>query len=411
MTNRITNYISIFIIEMVSFVLISLFIYLSYLFYNPEVKLLGTYLDNPYYHIYSAYPLWIYLIICFTILSILLVSVFLIRSLYFSYQREKKATIIEKYTRIFTTLLSQWFLSDMYKTEKQKKRFIAEHKHNFKSRIQLIALTDTYLRMQETLAVNLSDDFKSLLSFYNIQDKIESFLYHANIDDRILAMKILSYLRITTHNEQIIKYADNKNIALRTEAYAALIRLMDKSEHLINFIGEKHSLSLLDFNIIVNAVLKNHKMGIDYRALLASQYTRKNMIGLILAKFKFRKNRKNLTLILNHLDSDDEYLVQLAWDALLVLIPENDAVDMIIDEFEKQNDNIKLTIVRNSKNIINDRFLDFLCSIIFEQQLLVKIEIIRVLFENDFERLTEFANSADHEIKVAYNEISNIYIT
>jgi len=223
-------------------------------------------------------------------------------------------------------------------------------------------------------------------------------------------MKALSYLRINTHNQQIIKYADSKNIALRTEAYAALVRLMERGEHLTNFIGKKHSLSLLDFNVIVSAVLKNNKMDVDYRALLSSKQTRKNMIGLILAKYKYRRNRKNLTLIINHIDSKDEYKRELAWEALLSLVPEEDAVDLIITEFENQTDDSKLTIVRNSQNIINPQFLNYLKSVIDRQSLLIKIEILRVFYKNDFDLLLFYEKSDDEEIRMAYNEITNIYL-
>lgn len=395
---------------LISFSLIMIFILFAYYFYKPEINLFGLQITNSYYSLITAYPVWIYLIICFTVLSIIFVFIFISLSLYYSFIREKRSQLKLKYTQLFATFLTKLFLSDSYKTDEQRIAFYKENKRYFKTRIQLIDFIDTYLRIQELLAANLSTDFKKLIQLFNLQHKIESFLYHKYVDDRILSMKIISYLRIDTHNKQIIKNGESKNVALRTEAYAALIRLMENGEHLINFIGEKHSLSLLDFNIIVNAILKNNKLSINYRALLASKQSRKNMIGLILAKYKFRKNRNNLTLIINHLYGIDEYQKQLAWDALLTLVPEEDAVDMVIDEFEKQTEEIKLIILKNSQSIINQKFLDFLSTIITQQTLLVKIEIIRIIYQHQFSLLSSIENSDDYEIKIAYNEITNIYI-
>ena len=410
MAYRILNSIMWILLMLLSVGLIILFIYFAYYFYQPEINLIWHKAPNPFFLVLRSYPFWVYLIVCFTVLSIIFVCIFIASSLYYSAVRKRTSKLKLKYTRLFTAFLSDLFLTDKYQTVNDKTHFFRIHKRYFRTRIQIATFIDTYLQFQETIAVNLSENFLNLITLFNLHQKIETYLYHRDTDDRILAMKILSYLRINTHNQKIIEYAESENIALRTEAYAALIRLMDSGEHLTNFIGEKHSLSILDFNIIVNAVLKNNKMNIDYRALLASKQTRKNMIGLILAKYKYRRNRNNLTLIINHIDSDDEYKRQLAWEALLTLVPEEDAVDLIIDEFEKQTDDSKLTILKNSQNIINPQFLSYLQSVIGNQSLLVKIEIMRILYDNDINLLSSLENSEDEEIRMAYNEISNIYL-
>jgi hypothetical protein len=344
------------------------------------------------------------------VLSVLFVFIFIAQSSYYNFVRNRTNTLRVKYEKEFSVFFSKLFLSDLYKTKESREVFYNNIRPLLKTRIQLVAFFDTYLRFQETLAVNLSEEFKILMATLKLQHKIEWFMYHRELDDKILAMKMLSYLRIQTQNKRILKYAQSKNIALRTEAYATLIRLMEDGEHLTKFIGEKHSLSLLDFNIIVNAVLKNNKMTIDYRALLASKKTRKIMIGLILAKYRFRKNKNNLMLIINHLYSNDEHLKLLAWEALLTLVPEDDAVDLVIDEFEKQTDVVKIAIIRNSKKIMTKKYLNFFKDIVKQQTLLVKIEIMRTFFEYDIDIFSSFQNSEDYEIEMAYNEISNIYL-
>lgn len=128
-----------------------------------------------------------------------------------------------------------------------------------------------------------------MVKYLKLTHKIESFIYNKNFDDKILAMKIISYLRLRTYNKQILKFAQSNNFALRTEAYASLIRLMETDEHLLNLIGTKYNLSLLDVNIIVNAILKNNKMNINYNALIFSENINQTMIGLLLAKYRYKK--------------------------------------------------------------------------------------------------------------------------
>ena len=151
-------------------------------------------------------------------------------------------------------------------------------------------------------------------------------------------------------------------------------------------------------------------MNIDYRAILSSNNPRKIMVGLILAKFRYRKNKNNLALILNHIGNPDPLYSGLAWDPLLTLVPEDDAVDIIIHYFEDEPEDVKLLILKKSRDILNKRFYSFLRKIIEHQPLLVKIEALRTIFLNDFDMLSTFENSQNEEIIMAYNEVSNIFI-
>lgn len=386
-------------------------VYFFYMFSQPEIDLLSIHVINPYYHFISDFPVWVYLIFCFTALSILFVFIFITLSLYYNYTKKRTEYLKSKYDKIFASLLSSYFLSEEYVSHEDKILFCSKIKPLVKNEIQKITFLDTYLKMQEILAVNLSDDFKLIISELKLQNKIESLLFHEDFDKRILAVKVLSYLRNKTHYNQFVKYENSKNAALRTEAFAAVIRLMETGDHLTKFIGEKYSLSMLDFNIIVNAVLKNHKMNIDYRALLNSKHTRKTMIGLLLAKFRFRKSNKNISLILNHLDHKDFYLRQLVWGTILELVPKEETIDIILFEFESQPDEVKSIIIKNIKDTVPKELLEFFKSIINNQNLLIKIEILKMLYANDFAAFTGFENSEDIEIKMAYKEISNFYLS
>ena len=185
---------------------------------------------------------------------------------------------------------------------------------------------------------------------------------------------------------------------------------MKNDENLVKFIGEKHQLSMLDMNIIVNAVLKNFKINIDYKALLSSNNQRKNMIGLMLAKYRYRKNKRNVILILHHIGNSNELLSELAWDALLTIVPDEDAIDIIIDRFDKEPEDIKRLILKNSYNIDNERFNELLIKIIINETLLIKIEAMKILFKNNFDLSATFINSEDRDIQMAYKETISIYM-
>jgi len=381
-----------------------------YVFYRSETEILQYKIINPFYEYVEKMPFWIYLVLYFTAFSLFSVFLFIALSIYFSIQRNRSSKAIDRYSKFFAFVLTNCYLSSIYQDDNFQKNLIKKLKPFVKKQIQLEALFRVYTKIQETLAMDLSDKFKRLLSNLNLYKKIDDFLFDEDFDNRILAMKVLSYLRIHDNEKQIIKYSDNKNFALRTEAYAALIRLMKNDEHLVKFIGNKHQLSVLDMNIIVNAVLKNFKLNIDYKGLLSSENPRKIMIGLMLAKYRYRKNSRNLILILNHIGNADAMLNKLAWDALMTIVPENEVIEIIIDRFENEQEDVKLLILKKSHNIENQRFLTFLDKIIKNQPLLVKVEAMKILFENDFDALANYTNSQNEEIQKAYKETACVFI-
>src|SRR6056297_572816 len=381
-----------------------------YVFYRSETEILQYKIINPFYEYVEKMPFWIYLVLYFTAFSLFSVFLFIALSIYFSIQRNRSSKAIDRYSKFFAFVLTNYYLSSIYQDDNFQKNLIKKLKPFVKKQIQLEALFRVYTKIQETLAMDLSDKFKRLVSNLNLYKKIDDFLFDEDFDNRILAMKVLSYLRIHNNEKQIIKYSDNKNFALRTEAYAALIRLMKNDEHLVKFIGNKHQLSVLDMNIIVNAVLKNFKLNIDYKGLLSSENPRKIMIGLMLAKYRYRKNSRNLILILNHIGNADAMLNKLAWDALMTIVPENEVIEIIIDRFENEQEDVKLLILKKSHNIENQRFLTFLDKIIKNKPLLVKVEAMKILFENDFDALANYTNSQNEEIQKAYKETACVFI-
>lgn len=381
-----------------------------YFFYHPELQIGSLQIANPFFYHVRALPFWSYLVLYFTAFSLLSALLFIALSGYYNVLKNRNARISDRYHKFFAFVLTHYYLTDLYKDEYCQKNLFIRIKPFVRKRIQVESLFWVYTKIQETFTMDLSGKFKRLLEALDLYKKVEHFLYDDNFDNRILAMKLLSYLRINDYDKQIGKYAENKNYALRTEAYAALIRLMKKDEHLVNFVGKKHQLSVLDINIIVNAALKNFKLEIDYRGLLASENHRKIMVGLLLARYNYRKDSKNLILILNHIGNEDPMLNKLAWEALITLVPENEVVDIVVHRFDREPEDVKLFILRNIKSDRNQRLVNFLKQVVKNESLLLKIEAMNILFENDFDALADFAETNDSEIQKAYDETVCVYI-
>ena len=388
--------------------LTSFLIICTYVLHHQESRLLGIDFINPLYEYVKHLPVWAYFVLYFILFSISSVIVFICLSLYFDIKVSQELNIKRKYYRLFTHILTSYFIIDLYKDKDPQKIVINRIKPLVKKRIQILALLESFLRIQELLTKDLSNDFKLLINNLKLQKKLKLLIFNKDFDNKILAMKVLSYLQIHTYDKQIIKYAKSENFALKTEAYAALIRLTEKDELLLNFIGENDKLSIIDINIIVSTVLRDKNISINYTALLSSVNPHKIAIGLILAKNRYIKT--NLVLVLNYIGSPNNLINKLAWDALLTIVTNDDCVDIIIERFENEQDDIKLYILEKSHHVLSKRFFNFLTSIIEHQTLVVKIEIMKIFFINDFDLLETFVNSQNEEIIMAYKETSCMYI-
>lgn len=371
---------------------------------SPQTTLLGIQFINPVYNFIKNIPLWLYIFIHLTLFlffaSIILNSL----SLYYGFQRSRNDRLITRYFSFFIYVLSTYFNKENYKNEEVRKIFLKRIKPFLKTRIQLISFLESYLRIQELVAEDLSKDFKLIINELNIQRRMESFIHSRNFDDVILILKVQSYLRIRTNIERIELLAKNKNFVIRTEAYAALIRLMDDEKTFISFIEDEDRLSILDINIIANAVLKNRKENIDYRPLLTSNKERVVMVGLLLAKWRTDRNSFNTSIIHKYLGHPNVMLNILAWNALLVLLPEKEAVDIIVQRFEQEPDSVKLKILENSYNFTDPRFYDFFVNKLDRQSLLVKVEVMKIIYKNNAVMLSQFAKSHNPETEMAYKE-------
>lgn len=380
-----------------------------YLFYQPQLSIFRTIIVNP---IYNRYPWWIFLVYYLIAFIIILFVVVVCQIIYFTYQRERTQKVARRLKRAFANIIIDYLYSDKYNEDKKCRALYKKIERFTTQKLYVEVLYTAITRVQETVTIDNSQMFKTLLVEVKLYDDIAKFLYSFNFSDRILAMRVISYLRIRDKKfeKRIAYYSNSRNFALRSEAYAALIRLMEKDHALINLIGNKHQLSMLDINVVVNAVLKNSKMDIDYQALLSSPLNRKVIVGLMLLKYRSRNDPQSLSLIMNHIGSNDPLLDRLAWDSFLSLTPKNEGVDMVINRFDNEPEDVKLLILQSFTEVNDKRYFDFLKRVILMDPLLVKIEAMKILFRDDFASFKTFMKSGNPEIERAFQEVIDLDI-
>lgn len=382
----------------------------AYFFYQPGVRIINVNLVNPFYsHVGNLEP-WLYVVVCFIVIFLFLFLFLFFLSNYYDNKRKREARLVFNHEKFFSERLSEYLLCDKYEHPEERKAFVRTIAPYTRKSFQIEVLFNTYTLIQETLAINLSPKFIILLKDLRLYDKQESFLYSSRIHKRIIGMKMLSYLRITDFNKRILYYTQSPNFALRTEAFAALVRLMDNTDQRLSFIGGQHSLSLLEINVVVNAVLKNFKTDIDYTRLLTSTQVCKKIIGAQLIKHRKLNEYSHLLFEGQYKGTRNLLLRKSVWDSFLELSEESEFVDVILNRFDAEAEEIKILILEKLSEVENPMFLGFLSDIVEQQSLLVKIEALRTLFNSDISRFISFKNATDIELKKAFNEVTDINI-
>ena len=434
-------------IKRILLILLGLFlIYLIHFFYNPAVLAFGVEITNPIYNLVKDFPLWLYLTSYFIAISLINVFIFLSLSLYYSYKQARRNRLKTKYEAFFATKLCEYFLTEKYripelrglvldsiitrnekdKTESELKNKITDYilteKYddektrkelfnsllpNLKNQLQIESLLNVYTKYQEMMAEDLSGKFKELMHALKIDKHVKTLLYAKDLDGRILALKVLSYTGNTEYKNRIISYSQHKNYALRTHAIAALIRLMDSDKFLLSLIGEKHKLSLLDINVVVNSVINNFSKDIDLEYLIKSANDRKKIEGLMLAKYRLARKKH---LYIHHVGNDKNLIRKIEWHLIISLLPPEEVIERIVTNFKKENDSVKLTILEEANHLYNKDFHQFLQNIIELEPLLLKIQAMKILFKHNVNGLADYFDTDNKEIKMALNEVTDIYI-
>lgn len=389
--------------------IIALLLFLVYFFYQPQVIFTSNLeISNPFYDYVKDFPLWLYLVIYFIVISFINIFIFIVLSFYFDYIRNKKQNAIAKYEQFFTKKLSEYLITESHKDEESLQTFKKSLKPKLKKKSQIIAFFNIYTKIQETLVIDFSDDFNSLIRELNLSKKLRSLLFSSDFSNKILALKTLSYIRNTEYLETFLKYSKSKNYAVRTEAIAAIYRIKSKTELKDFTIGERHLLSLIDINVIVNAIIKNKKTAlVNHEALIKSNKDRKKILGLLLSKFQLTKSPADLV---QNATNDEELINKVEWNTLLALLDTNEATEEIISRYFSESEDVKLSILHNSFKINNSKFNQFLTDVIEKEPLLHKVTALKILFNNDLSIFAKYMGSKNHDIAMAFKEVSDVHI-
>jgi hypothetical protein len=391
--------------------IIILFIYLYLLYFVFHLSFYHVQIggNNIYNHLYPferKTEWWFYVLVYIIIISVLSVFVLLLLSFYFNYKSNRSGAIKRKYELIFSEKIIEYIYSDRLKESGLIEEPGSFLKKKLRNKLVIVTFFSVIIRIQEMIDEDLSDKFKLLFGQLRLDEKIRWFLQSRKLSEKIIALQIISCLKIKGYRQIIVKYAGSRNYILRTVALSTLIRL-SKTDHLNVMLEHEHYISQMDINVIINEVEKNRKADIEYISLIRSKSPRVIAIGLLLIQTRNKAEYKEMIKPL--LEINDPFLHNVALEVFTFFAGTDEDLKFMIERFDNETFNNKKLILRSLVSFQqNKEIFDFVGRVIRNESILLKIEALRILFENNVEHFLSYKDSDDRNIAAAYNELVDL---
>jgi len=384
--------------------------YLAYFYYHPSVEAFGYVFINPYYKYTKYLVVWRYLLIFVTVFSFIGINILFLLTLYYTYNRDNAEKKRARFEKEYSEKIVNYIYSDFLKGGQSPEDFYNYFNKSAKSWLAQEMLLRVIIKTQSLVEENFRARFTDLIVHLKLQKTIKRLFYSKNISKNIIALKIISHLKITGYTKHIVNYTRSKNYALRNEATAALLRLTE-IKNLDRLLSNQKHLSKLSINTILST-LDNSLTDddINFVSLLKSKKVRVAIIGVLLVKSRNKKEYKDL--IKDNLERKDDFLREVAWEVFCSFSNSDLDYDFMIKQFEKETFKNKLQILKALKQYENKRRLfEFLDKVVRKENVILKVHALRILFENSFYRLLPYKVADNKSVTSAYREVIDLYLS
>lgn len=382
---------------------------LTYFFYVPSVEVFERSITNPIFHYFEYLSWWKHLIVYFTIICFINAFIFLVASFYYIIKKDRTLKKEKDYSFSFTQKMISYLYSDHFKNQSDIEDYFMYFKKNVKGRSAISVFFDVIVKIQNLISEDFRMKFNELIDHIKVRKNLEYFLYSKNLSEKIIALKMISFLGLHKYDDTISKYIKSSNYALRNEAVMAYMRLSE-SNNLDFLLSQKYHLSTLQINSIINAVnlsLKDDET--DYGKLMQSSSPRVNVAGAMLISDKSKPEYR--ALIKSALKDKNNMLREVAWESYANIGDTENDIGFMLASFENETQENKQTILKGLKGVeLNESLLDFLDKIVKTESILIKIFALRLIFEDDMNNFLAYQKLDDARIAIACREVADFNI-
>lgn len=364
-------------------------------------------ITNPYFIFHNpAYPIvshahgWLYVVqaLVLVFLSITVLELF---SLYIGTAR-----------RLFTDKKEQEFNRD---TLNRMMDYLTKECSTADAR-KLMALTKS--KSEKRLFVNqlrisavltkgkVHDDCITLFHEMNFDDVVKKNLRSLYVRNKMFALRVAGDFQLSEFNPSIAKYIYSKNDIVRSEAIQAYVKVNADSD--LSFLADyTRSLSILDFNVIVNAA--KHYRNIHFESLFSSPNAIVRAIGIRLVAIQNKTEFK--PLLLPMIEDKTAIVREEAYGAIIAFATEKEDFKALISHFDNMNKNLQLKLIdeitlRNERDFVSP----FLEELILKYPSDIKIRAMSNLIKMDISFALKYMNHENESIRNAYKHLTDFYL-
>lgn len=346
-----------------------------------------------------------FLIIDFTLLSLLLVFSFIALSFWYdkktAQQKKRKTETSNSVTPIIIGYVYQdlLFIKDsLIKDMDGLKKNLADFK-------ALEVFFITMVHFQELVSEDLSERLNKLCLELNVNKGTELFLRSIKDGDVILGLRVVRTLKSVELLPVVNHYVHSKNPILRIEAIMTKLSITMHTDPDELFSSHPH-FSPMDINRILPLLRKQLNTLDNLRPFLESDHSRINAIGVILLKEKGDLKFKKLIKAL--LSKNDPYLRALTWEYMTALGTKED-LPFLMDQYWKELPENKQKILASMSQYPPSKDLThFLDSIVRQEETVYKVLALEALFNQNTDRFLHYLNDPDPLIERACDEVINL---
>ena len=250
------------------------------------------------------------------------------------------------------------------------------------------------------------DDCITLFHEMNLDNFVKKNLRSLYVRDKMFALRVAGDFQLSEFTPSIAKYIYSKNDMVRSEAIQSYVKINADSD--LNFLTDyTQSLSLLDFNVIVNAA--KHFPNIHFESLFSSRNAMVRAIGIRLAVMQ---NKIELKLsILRMMDDESAIVREEVYGALIAFASEIEDFEALISHFDDMSKNLQLKLIDVMEHVDEKNFVSsFLEELILKYPMDIKIKAMSNLIKMDISFALKYRNHENESIGNAYKHLTDFYL-
>jgi hypothetical protein len=346
-----------------------------------------------------------FLIIDFTLLTLLLVVAFIALSFWFDRKTDRQKNqkmnaenqvipIIIGYVYQDLLFISETLLND--------RMLLKKSIDDGKTREVFFV---TIVHFQDLVDEDLSGRLKNLCMELNAIKGIEYLLRSIKDGDAILGLRVVRTLNAKEFLPYVNYYIHSKNSILRIEAILTKLRITVEADP-EELFSSHSNLSSMDINRLLPELINQKQTPENLKHYIESSNSRINALGVILLKSKmdvsFKKSVKKL------LEKKDPFLRMVIWDYLTTVAEDSDEWFFTAHYWSESNANKIKILSALARLTPSEIWTNFLDKVIRKEESPFKVLALEAIFKQDAERFLHYMEQSDSPIEKAYDEVINL---